>query len=178
MPLSFDELRQARKARTKIVEVPLDEDILREIDELERALPLQRHVDETENLPPKAARLEKQLEDLKVQAQAASEEFTFQELPRPTYRELLAEHPSDDKDLRWNEDTFAPALLAATCVSHEFTVDQWKTLWDEWPSWVVYPMFAAAYEVCEQPSRVPFGGSSTGRTRSSGQNSGTADLEG
>lgn len=178
MPLSFDELRQARKARTKIVEVPLDEDILREIDELERALPLQRHVDETENLPPKAARLEKQLEDLKVQAQAASEEFTFQELPRPTYRELLAAHPSDDKDLRWNEDTFAPALLAATCVSHEFTVDQWKTLWDEWPSWVVYPMFAAAYEVCEQPSRVPFGGSSTGRTRSSGQNSGTADLEG
>ena len=178
MPLSFDELRDARKARTKIVEVPLDEDVLREIDELERALPLQRHLDETENRPPRAARLEKQLDELKVQAQQAAEEFTFQELPRPVYRDLLAQHPSEEEGLRWDEDTFAPALLAATCVSHEFTVEQWKTLWDEWPSWVVYPMFAVAYEVCEQPSRVPFGGSSTGRTRSSGQNSGIADLEG
>lgn len=178
MPLSFDELRDARKARTKIVEVPLDEDILREIDELERALPLQRHVDEAENLPPKAARMERQLEELKAQAQVAAEQFTFQELPRPVYRELLAEHPSDDPGLRWNEETFGPALLAASCVSHDFTVEQWQTLWDEWPSWVVYPMFSAAYEVCEQPSRVPFGGSSTGKTRDSEQNSGTAPDEG
>jgi len=178
MPLSFDELREARKARTRTVEVPLDEDILQDIDELERALPLQRHLDETTNEPDRAARMERQLEELKVQAQSAAEDFTFQELPRPTYRSLMAEHPSDDENLRWDEDTFAPALLAATCVSHEFTVEQWKTLWDEWPSWVVYPMFAAAFEVCEQPSRVPFGSGSTGRTRSFGQNSGTADLEG
>jgi len=180
MPLSFDQLRDARKARTKIVEVPLDEDILREIDELERALPLQRHVDETENLPPKAARLEKQLEELKVQAQATQlgETFTFRELPRPVYRRLIEDSPSPDRGLRWDEDMFAPALLAKSCVSHDFTVEQWKTLWDEWPSWVVYPMFAAAFEVCEQPSRVPFGGSSTGKTRNSERSSGTADLEG
>lgn len=166
MPLSFDELRAARKARAKIVEVPLDEDILREIDGLERALSVQRRIDETENVPPKAPRMEKELERLKEEAQAAAEEFTFQELPRPTYRALMAAHPSDDKNLRWDDETFAPALLHACCVSHDFSEDQWKTLWDEWPSWVVYPMFAACYEVCEEPSRVPFGSGSSGRTPS------------
>lgn len=166
MPLSFDELRAARKARTKIVEVPLDEDVLAEIDRLERALSVQRQLDDSENRPPKAPRMEKELADLKEQARQAAEEFTFQELPRPVYRKLLADHPSEDRSLRWDEDSFAPALLHACCTSHEFTVEQWSTLWDEWPSWVVYPMFAACYEVCEEPSRVPFGSSSTGATRS------------
>lgn len=166
MPLSFDELRAARKARTKIVEVPLDGDILRELDVLERALSVQRHIDETENVPPKAPKLEKRFADLKEQARQASEDFTFQELPRPQYRALLAEHPSEDETLRWDEETFAPALMEACCVSHDYTYEQWKTLWDEWPGWVMYPMFAAAYEVCEEPSRVPFGSSSTGETRS------------
>ena len=178
MALSFDELRAARKPRTKTVEVPLDEDIMREIDEIERALPLQRHLDETRNEPDQAPRLERQLEELKADAQVAAEDFEFQELPRPKYRELMAAHPSDDETLRWDEDTFAPALLHACCVSHEFTLEQWQTLWDEWPAWVMYPMFGAAHEVCEQPSRFPFGSRSTGRTRNSEQNSGTAGHEG
>lgn len=178
MPLSFDELRGARKRRTKTVDVPLDEDILQDIDRLERSLPFQRHLEETQNVTPKAGKMERDLADLKAKALQAAEQFTFQELPRPVYRGLIDAHPSDDETLRWDEETFAPALLAACCVSHEFTDEQWKQLWDEWPSWVLYPMFAAAYEVCEQPSRVPFGGSSTGETPSFEQNSGTADLEG
>ena len=157
MPLSFEELRAARKPREKTVEVPLDEEVLRDIDDLERAVAFQKKIDETENVPPAAPKMERRLEELRESAREAAEDFTFQELPRPVYRALLAEHPSDDENLRWDEDGFAPALLHACCVSHDFTVEQWRTLWDEWPSWVVYPMFAAAYEVCEQPSRVPFG---------------------
>lgn len=178
MPLSFDELRAARKPRSKVVQVPLDEEVLQQIDDLERSLPVARHLDETENRPPQTPRIEKRLAELKQEAQQAAEDFEFQELPRPVYRDLMAQHPSEDKSLRWDEETFAPALLSACCVSHDFTDEQWKTLWDEWPSWVMYPMFAAAFEVCEQPSRVPFGGSSTGRTHSLGQNFGTAPDEG
>jgi len=80
MPLSFDELRASRKARTKTVAVPLDEDVLREIDRLERALSVQRAVDETENVPPKAPAMERRLEELRLEAEQASEDFTFQEL--------------------------------------------------------------------------------------------------
>jgi hypothetical protein len=90
----------------------------------------------------------------------------------------MEQHPDTEGKLRWDEETFAPALIAACCVSHDFTVEQWTSLWDEWPAWVMYPLFSAAYEVCEQPSRVPFGLRSFGATRGSEPNSDIADLEG
>lgn len=148
------------------------------IEELERLIPWQRHVDETENVPPRAARLQAELDELKAHATQLGETFTFRELPRPTFRRLIEQHPSDDKTLRWDEDTFAPALLAACCVSHDFTVEQWREIWDGWGAWATAPLYATAYQVCDQPSRVPFTSRSSAETRASGQNSATAHLEG
>lgn len=178
MGTTFQELRERRKPREKTVDVPLDEDLLRQMDQIERALTLQRHIDETENVPPKAPAMEKRLRELQVEAQSAAETFTFRELPGPAYRELMAQHPDPAGKLRWNEDTFAPALIAATCVSHKYTVDQWTQLWSEWASWVTYPLFGTAFEVCEQPSRVPFGERSFGATQDSEPNSDIAPTEG
>jgi hypothetical protein len=176
--ITFDELRERRKPREQTVDIPLDEDLLRQIDAIEQALPLQRHLDESENRTPQAPDLERKLKALQLEAEDAAETFTFRELPRPVYRDLMAEHPDPDGKLRWNEDTFAPALIAATCVSHDYTTEQWTQLWDEWAGWVVWPLFATAFEVCEQPSRVPFGVRSSSETPGSEPNSDTAPTEG
>lgn len=178
MGITFDELKARRKPRTKTVAVAIDEGIMEEIATLERAIPLQEHLDETENRRPQAPKLKAKLEKLRAEAQAVAEEFTFRELPRPAFRDLIAAHPSDDQTLRWDEDSFAPALLHATCVSHEFTVEQWTEMWQEWGAWVTAPLFATAYEVCDKPSRIPFGWRKSGETRASEPNSDTAPPEG
>lgn len=178
MGSTFDELRAKRKPREKTVDVPLDEDLLREIDEIERLLPVQKHLDAQENRTPQAPGLEKKLEQLRLDAAMAAEQFTFRELARPVYQALIEAHPDPDGKLRWHEPTFAPALMAATCVSHDYTEEQWTVLWNEWAEWVVYPLFGTAWETCEQPSRVPFGVRSSGATQSSVPNSDTAVLEG
>jgi hypothetical protein len=174
MGLTFDQLRARRKPREKTIAIPLDEDLVREIDDLERQLPAAEHLDGTENRPPVAPRLRKQLDELRVQAQDAAVDFTFRELSRPDYRDLIADHPSEDDKLRWDEDTFAPALLAACCISHDYTADQWAQLWQEWPAWMLAPLYMTAIEVCEREPQVPFGGRSYGGTDSSPPNSDTA----
>ncbi|MEX0667179.1 MAG: hypothetical protein WD313_02485, partial [Acidimicrobiia bacterium] len=116
MTLEFDDLRSRRKPREKTVAVPLDEEVLSEIEALEHALKLARHLDETENRPAQAPRIERELEQARESAVDAAEQFTFRELPRPDYRRLMAQHPDPQGKLRWNEDTFAPALIAACCV--------------------------------------------------------------
>lgn len=179
MPLSFEELQARRKPREKSITVVVgDSELSERIEELERLIPFQRHVDETQNEPPRARRLESELEELKVQATQLGETFTFRELPRPVYRQLMEAHPSPDKNLRWDEDTFAPALLAKSCVSHDFTEEQWKEIWDGWGAWATAPLYATAYAVCEQPSRVPFTSRSSDGTQGSETNSATALPEG
>jgi len=173
----FDTLKSKRQPRTKTVAVAIDEGTMEQIATLERAIPVQRHIDETENRPPKAAKLEEQLERLRAEAQQVAEEFTFQELSRPKFRDLITAHPSEDKGLRWDEDTFAPALLHACCFSHDFTLEQWQELWAEWGNWITAPLFATAYEVCDEPSRVPFGWRKSGEIRGSETNSATAGPE-
>lgn len=179
MPSTFDELQARRKPREKSITVVVDDGVMSErIEELERLLPFQRHVDETENKPPRAAQLQAELDDLKAKATQLGETFTFRELSRPVYRQLIEANGSTDRGLRWDEDTFAPALLAKSCVSHDFTEEQWKEIWDTWGAWATAPLFATAYEVCEQPSRVPFTLRSSAETHGSGQNSATAPHEG
>jgi hypothetical protein len=175
--LTFDELRARRKPREKTIAIPLDEDLVRQIDELEQQLPLAEHLDKTENRPPKAPRIRKQLDDLKVEARDAAVDFTFRELSRPDYRDVIAAHPDPDGKLRWHEDTFAPALIAACCISHDYTEEQWAQLWDEWPAWMLAPLYLTALEVCEREPQVPFGGRSSGGTDSSPPSSDTAPTE-
>jgi hypothetical protein len=171
---SFEELLSRRKPRESTVDVSLDADLLSQIEELERLLPVQRHLDETHNRTPEAPQTEAELRRLTLAAQQSAETFRFRELPRPVYRALIDAHPDPGGVLRWDEETFAPALLAATCVSHDFTEAEWKQLWNEWSAGTLYPMFSVAFEVCQQPDRVPFGVRSSTETQDSGQSSATA----
>lgn len=171
---TFDEIRALRKPRTKTVWVPLDADLLARIDELEREVRIAAKRDETENRPPEAPRLRAELEHLQTEAEAAAVAFTFSELPRKQYRDLIAAHPDPDGKLRWAEETFAPALLAACATSPTLTPSQAQELWDEWGDSVAYALFDAAYLVNEGPTKIPFGARSSAATPDSEPSSDSA----
>jgi hypothetical protein len=168
--LTFDELKARRKRREERIGVPLNEDLLKDISELEQMVAVAEHLDQQENRVPEAPKLRQRLDELRKVAEESAEFFTFQELPRLTFKELIRQHPDPDGKMRWDEDRFAPALLEASCTSHDFTYEQWKELFDEWGSWVVYPLFYTAYAVNDQESQVPFGPRKSGETRASEQN--------
>ena len=182
MTLTFDELKAAREPREDKIGVPLNQQLLEDIAELERAIEIQKIMDAQLNRPPEAPRTRKRLEELQAQATDAAEWFTFREMPRRAFKDLIRKHPALDErgkpakgGPRWNEETFAPALIAASCVSHDFTEAQWRELWDEWGAWIMYPLFACAYQVNEDDSQVPFGSRKSGETRGSETSSSSVD---
>lgn len=83
-----------------------------------------------------AAAAEQKVADAREQVRACYEELTLTALPPEDLEALIAEHPptkdqrEQDGDATWNEDTFRPALLAATVegdVSEEDWADMYQT---------------------------------------------------
>lgn len=80
--------------------------------------------------------------------------FKFASIGRAGWEKVLDDHQATDEQqaehrhaqvardvpqllitsLRWNRDTFPPALIAASCIEPEMTVAQAQALWDD-PAW-------------------------------------------
>lgn len=202
---SWDEIRKLRQPRHDTVWVPLDSDLMGRIEELERRIRAEQRRDEREHRRPVAPRLQKDLDKLLDEAEEAAVAFKLAELPRKIYRALIDAHPATDADkargiTRWNEDMFAPALIAAVCVAPELTtiprgefldlipgspakvirghVGPAVEIWDEWAASIAYMLFGAAYELQEGDSKVPFTVRSSSETPGSAPSSTTAHPEG
>lgn len=101
-------------------------------------------------------------------------ELTFRALPRKEYRLLLEAHPGAEDDADWNPDTFPPALIAASLVEPEFTVEQATRLWEEWEDAEAVRLFLACFNLNENPAGWHFMSPGFEKTPDSGQNSPTA----
>jgi hypothetical protein len=79
--------------------------------------------------------LPNELAAIEVAIEAAEVEFVFQSMGRGRWLRLIAEHPAGPEDRRdgWEyaRETFIPAALAATCVSHDLTFDDARWLAEE-----------------------------------------------
>lgn len=76
--------------------------------------------------------------------EAATREVKIQALPRRVFRELKEAHPATEAQVEEakkkgesvpdvNEDTFAPALIAASIVEPaDFTLEDARAIWEEW----------------------------------------------
>lgn len=174
---TFAEINAQRKSKTQTIWLPLDSDLLEEIDELDRQIRVAERLDEREHRTPEAPRLKAEVEELRNRLEASAVAFKVRELPRKQYRDLIDKHPSDEPALRWNEVTFAPALIAAAIVSPAMTGDDAQTFWDDWGAGPAYAVFGAAVAVNEEPPKVPFSARSTAGTTGSNSSSTTADPE-
>lgn len=199
---TWDEIRKLRRARHDTVWVPLDNGLMERIEDLEKRIAREARTDERQNRRAVAPRLQKELDELLEQAESAAVPFRLTELPRKAYRALVDAHPADDASkargiTRWNEDKFAPALIAAACEQPVLTtiprdefldllkpgVDAAKLhehigpaaeLWDEWATSIAYLLFGAAYELQEGSSKIPFTVRSSAETPDSPPSSTTA----
>lgn len=77
---------------------------------------------------PRAPQIAEQILELEAQAEASALKITFEELGRQRWTDLVDEHPPTEEQqkdltpgrrLRWNPDTFEPAVMALSCVKIE-----------------------------------------------------------
>lgn len=98
-------------------------------------------------------------------------------LPRIEYRALIDAHPGEKKEDDWHPDTFPPALIAASCVEPEFTLEQANEIWEQWETEEASRLFLTAFYLNENSGRINFTLLGSARTRGSEQSSTTASPE-
>lgn len=98
----------------------------------------------------------------------------FRALSGEDYDDLVAKHPPTDKQRKdgmrgFNPDTFPPALVAASLVQPQLTVDQVKGLWgsSDWSDGERASLFGHALEVNQAGLEIPFTGPDSDETGSS-----------
>lgn len=153
---TIDEIMARRKPRTKTVWISMDADLHVQIEELERQLRAAERDDEREHRTPVAPGIQQRLEQLREDAEDAAVGFKFQQLPKREFRRLKDEHPDPDGKMAWDEDTFAPALIAACAVAPAITLEQATTICSEWGEADYVALFMACIQVNAEDSRIPF----------------------
>lgn len=155
-PLAFDHLPK-KQGRRQPVDVVFDQDAVETYNELMDRLSLAktqldiaaRGTDETRvaNLRDEVESLtaEAEAEAARLMAEGAVVRFMFRSIGARAYDDLINDHPPTAEQIEaarskgdprphWNEDTFAKALIAASCESPEMTVDQVSELFKS-PDW-------------------------------------------
>lgn len=107
-------------------------------------------------------------ERARVGVEEASVTLRFRSIGRKAYDALVEAHPISDETKAkaesdgqpvppYEPDTFAPALVAASCVEPEMTLDQVLEIWDAWNLAELLDLWAAALEVNTQRRVVSLG---------------------
>ncbi|MCX5601628.1 hypothetical protein OOK29_26100 [Streptomyces phaeochromogenes] len=102
-----------------------------------------------------ARALAQEMKELREQVKASEVPFTLRYIGEKKYSDLVAAHPSDDKNEAWGE-TFPAALIAASCVSPRMTEDQAHQLFEKVNQGEVKKLFDAAWDVHNASDIVPF----------------------
>lgn len=126
-------------------------------------------------IPPSVAKAE-EVRAIEEAMREAEFEFVFQSIPGGTWRRLIEAHPSDDPTRRWDETTFMPAAVAATCVEPDGMDDPeaFAAFWDSQPLGNQARLFAGAVEANESQVTVPFSVTASAVLRTSAPTSTTA----
>lgn len=106
---------------------------------------------------------------LTVQVEGDSADLQLRALPRKEYRLLLEAHPGADGK-SFDYDTFPPALIAASVVEPEFTLEQATELWEEWEDGDASRLFLACFDLNEVGLGVGFTTPGSDSTVGSGKN--------
>lgn len=160
-PATFDHLRK-KKPIEKIVHVPLDPDL---VEAYEKAVEDFEAADaRDDDLSVVSAAREAAREKLEEQTVS----LKFRSIGRKRYDALIHDHPPTDEQNEehqrqygqkapYDVETFAPALIAASCVEPEMTAEQVMELFDDWNPAEVFDLYTAALEVNTQRRVVDLG---------------------
>lgn len=196
-PPPFDHLRKKRPLR-RHVDVAMNEDAVIEYNDLTAEMEtVKQRADLAAGLGDlnRSTELAAEYDDLKAQVEAKSQallengdviRFWFESIGSQAYDDLIGEHQPTDEQIdkarkegslkpSWNEDTFMPALVAATCSEPKITADEFLALQKTkgWSTADVNQLMNTALMVNIGRTQVDLGKGS-GRTAASEPSSGTA----
>lgn len=171
---SIAEIRRLKKPNERSVTLILEPEILRQIKDLEKAYLREKRLDDRENRVPKAPAIQKAIESLRDEAEEIT--FTFRDIGRKRFDDLLNEHPptkeeKEEKNYQYHPETFGPALLAATAIDPPMSIEDAQAIFDEWSQGEVEALFMTALAACTERASVPFSRTDTEEILSSLSNS-------
>lgn len=174
---TISDILRDKKPNSKTVDIILDSDLAGEIQLKEQEL-AQMRMKKGRSLADGIGPLETQLDDLYEKAADIAVTFTFTDIGRRVFDELVLSHSptKQQKDrmaelgggiLEFNIDTFPPALLAATSSDPELTLEEATEIFDTWGSGDAEVLFSTALLVCKERQSVPLSKRGTDPTSNS-----------
>jgi len=179
-PLTYDHLKSRKKPVVKKVTIALDPEMAEDFNESRLDLQIAKRLLTDDpgdiTLIEDKAKAQAKFEELKGQLEDDIAEFHFKAIGRRAYDDLVNKHQptksqydlakkeAEKKNERpefpdWNEDTFPPALLFASCKNADMTEDQWVEIWnaEEWSPLELTALMTTAFEANASRSMVDLG---------------------
>jgi len=156
-----------KKPNVRSIDIALDSDLASEIRATEREIEEAKRKRRGKSLADGGTTvLEAKLEELMERAAEESVTFTFQDIGRRALDQLISEHhPTPDQKnrvaelgggiLEYNIDTFPPALIAATAIDPELSIEDAQQIFDEWGAGDAEILFTQALLVCRERTSHP-----------------------
>jgi hypothetical protein len=193
---SMTEILRLKKPNTRKCVILLDSSLTHQMDEVDREISkLQREVERSrsttlaDSTQKKIDELLTQYELLEDEYEELSVEFTFQDIGRRVYDELVRENrPTEEekkeyKDaggegvLPYSTESFPPLLVHKTAISPKIPLDDAKLMFEQWAEGDLETLFTTALLVCKEPTSLPKSRAGIAKIRDSRQNSTTAPNE-
>lgn len=164
-PPTFDRLKKKKKLEEKVT-VYLDDDAIAAYDDAKQLLATARR--SRTSTTDEIAQLEATVDARRADVEAHSMTLVFRSIGRKRYDKLVNEHPPSDEqnaeyqqvhkqNAPYDDEHFAPELVAESCVAPKMTVEQVTELFDEWNNAEIIELFVAALKVNTQRRVVELG---------------------
>ena len=176
---TMSDILSAKKPNTRTVDIILDSDMAGEISmkQLEIEQTKQRSKGR-KSLAEGTQALEQELDDLIDVASEMAVTFTFTDIGRKNFDDLVHAHQPTEQQrkqiadlgggiLEYNTETFPPALISAAASDPEITLDEAQEIFDEWGQGDAETLFSVALIVCKERTSVPLSKNGTDPTSNS-----------
>jgi hypothetical protein len=182
------EIRRLKQPNQRSVAILLDSKLAHQMDEVAAEIEKlekrrgQRISDLADGTGRKLQELIEQLDEMETEAKELTVTFTFQDIGRRAYDELIRQHPPSDDErkeykdaggegvLAYSTSTFPPTLVSQCSLEPKISQAEAEAIFDEWSEGDLEMIFTTALLACKEPTSLPKSRAGTARTRASQQN--------
>lgn len=193
---TMEEIVRLKKPNRKEAPILLDSELSaeitkkqQEIEALDRKVKSSRGKSLADTTGKELLTLSEELEALLDKAEESTVIFTFQDIGRKKYDDLVRDHPPTDDQkkefkeqggngvLAYNPETFPQALMSKTCIQPIMTLEEAEKICEEWSEGDIETLFFTAIAACKERTSVPLSKRGIETTPTSLSDSTTAENE-
>lgn len=160
----FSEILKRAKPREKSVFLCLAGNEVAEVERLERQLTELSDTWQPDSLAGAnpGEKIARQIKAARDRMRKAEVEFKLRALGDRAWSDLVAAHPSKNKNEAWDPETFPKALLAKCCIDPVMTADQVEELFEVLNEGQRGELVQGGYDVNAEATSIPFSVSASG----------------